>query len=384
MKLFHIIVALHPVGGAELMMVRLARHQRAHQGFEPVVVTLGDAGALGDALRADGFDVLSLGAGGLGGAIRAVWRLARTIAREKPRIVQTWMYHADLVGGLAARLAGNRNLIWGIRNTDLFPGRGVSRSLGAVVKLCARLSSRLPSAIVCVAESARESHVRMGYAPEKMVVVPNGFVVPELPGADARRQARSDLGLPADALLVGSVGRFNAYKDPQSFVRAMGKVADAVPQARFVMVGRDLDAGNPDLAEWIRETGCRDRFFLLGHRSDVARCYAAFDCFCLHSKSEGFPNVLAEAMLAGVPSVSTDVGDARAMSGGFVEMVPPGDPAALAEAVIGLCTLSDAQRAARGADSRRHIEDHYSLDAVAERYAALYRTILDRGEVGPV
>jgi glycosyltransferase involved in cell wall biosynthesis len=376
MKLFHVIVALHPPGGAELMMARLALHQRDYQGMEPVVVALGETGPLGERLVSAGIEVRSLGLRGVAGIVPAVLRLSRMIAREKPAVVQTWMYHADLVGGLAARLAGHRAILWGIRNTDVFQGAGVSGSLGAVVRLCARLSSRVPSAIVCVAEAARASHIRMGYAPGKMVVVPNGFAVPDVPDPAARAAARAALGIPAEALVVGSVGRFNPYKDQHSFVRAMGEVAAALPRARFVLAGREIGPENALLAEWIAESGHAERFLLLGHQGDIGRCFAAMDIFCLHSKSEGFPNVLAEAMLAGVASVATDVGDARLLAGGWADIVPPQDPPALAAAVLRLAALDPAPREAYGAAGRAHVAAAYGLPRVAEAYRGLYRRVL--------
>jgi glycosyltransferase involved in cell wall biosynthesis len=378
MKVFHVIVALHPSGGAELMLARLALYQRDRQQIEPVVVALGESGPLGDDLRAAGIEVRAMGLKGAQDVAGAVWRLSRLIARERPAIVQTWMYHADLIGALAARLAGNRNVIWGIRNTDIFAGAGVSGSLGIIMRLCARLSRGLPRAIVCVAESARASHIGFGYAADRMVVLPNGFVPPENVGAADRREVRRALGLAENALLIGSVGRFNAYKDHRTFVRAMGRVAELVPDARFVMVGRGIDAANQELRDWIEETRNAGRFILLGHRSDVARCFASLDLFCLHSGSEGFPNVLAEAMLAGVPSVATDVGDARLLAGGHAEIVPPGDAEALAQAVVRLCEMGAAERASLGGGGRAHVESRYGLTQIAEAYCELYRRVRNR------
>ncbi|MDB5693178.1 MAG: glycosyl transferase [Alphaproteobacteria bacterium] len=381
MKILHVITALDPPGGAEHKLVRLARHQRLREGLSPVVLSLGPTGPLGEVLREAGIPVETAGFKGRGRVLWGLWHLVRLIRRERPDVVQTWMYHADLLGGVAARLAGNRNVVWGIRNTDLYPGDGNSRLI-KVMKLCASLSRLVPRAIVCVAEAARARHAALGYDEKRMVVIPNGYD-PDPLTDEPRDAARAALGLPQAAIVVGSVGRYNHYKDQLNFVRAMGVVAAAREDVRFLLVGRGNVPENAELAAAIAATGAAERFHLLGHRTDAGRCFAAMDVFCLHSKSEGFPNVLAEAMLAGIPSVATDVGDARLLSAGHAEIVPPRDSAALAEAVLVLVGLRPAERSARGEEGRRHIRSHYSLERIAGLYLGLYRAVMaGRADLG--
>ena len=99
--------------------------------------------------------------------------LREWLEKEKPDIVQTWMYHADLFGGIACRLAGIKQVFWNVRNTQI-PQKGLSVTL-SVIKICAFLSKFIPKKVICCAQSALESHVNLGYRKEKMVVVPNGF-----------------------------------------------------------------------------------------------------------------------------------------------------------------------------------------------------------------
>lgn len=374
-KIMHVILALHPPGGAENKLVRLARHQKLRQGLDPMVVSLGRIGELGEPLVAAGVPLVTCGLARLFDLLPGLLRLRRLIRRERPDIVQTWLYRADLLGGLAALSAGNRNVIWGIRNTDVRTGRGVSVSLGLVVRACAALSRRIPRAIVCVAQSARTRHIELGYDAKRMIVIPNGFE-PDSALPEPRGEARIGLGLPEDATIVGSVGRYNEYKDHRNFVRAMASLAAARPGLLFVMAGQDVEPGNRELMQEISRTGFAERFHLLGHRRDVGRVLAAMDVFCLHSRSEGFPNALGEAMLAGIAAVSTDVGDARALGGGYARIVPPEDSIALAEAVDSLLSASDAERRRMGEAGRRHVEANFSLAAVGQRYRALYEAVL--------
>jgi glycosyltransferase involved in cell wall biosynthesis len=375
-KILHVITALDPPGGAEHKLVRLARHQRLREGLDPKIFSLGPIGPLGEELRAAGVPVETLGFKGRGSFLSGFLRLIRLMRRERPDIVQTWMYHADLIGGVAARLAGNRNVIWGIRNSDLYSADGNSRSPIKVMKLCAALSRLVPRAIVCVAEAARVRHAALGYDEKRMLVIPNGYD-PDPLAEEPRDAARAILGLPQAPIVIGSVGRYNHYKDPLNFVRAMAIVAAARKDVHFLLVGRGNVRENVELAAAIAATGAAERFHLLGHRVDPGRCFAAMDVFCLHSKSEGFPNVLAEAMLAGIPCLATDVGDARLLSAGHAEIVPPRDSPALAEAVLTLIGLSPAERAERGEAGRRHVRAHYSLERVAELYQNLYLAVVE-------
>lgn len=358
-----------------MMLKRLVLEQNRDHDVQPMVVSLTQLGPVGRELQEAGIAVRAMGLHGLMNAGAVLIKLHRHIRSARPDIVQTWMYHADLLGGVAARLAGQRNIIWGIRNTDLFHGAGVSDALSWIAGLCARLSSSVPRAIVCVAEAARRNHVALGYSPSKMLVIPNGFV-DKSAAPQIRRALRAQMGIADDALVIGSVGRFNAYKDYPNFVSAMGVVAASVPAARFVMVGRGIDTANSELQALIAATGFAGRFLLLGEQHDVVGHYAAMDIFCLHSRSEGFPNVLGEAMLAGVASVTTDVGDAALMSDGRAVVVPPEDSSALAEAVTRIANMSGQERDAMGRAGRERILTTYSLPHIAQHYRALYDRLL--------
>ncbi len=374
-RVTHLIIGLH-VGGAELMLQRLVLAHEGSTAFRHRVVSLTDLGPIGTQLTARGIEVQALGLRSLLGLPQMMWRLVRLLRRPGTDIVQTWMYHADLFGGLAAWMAGRRHLIWGIRTTDV--GAGNSRATAAILRLCARLSGWLPALIVCAAEASRKAHVAVGYAPGPMEVVANGFDMARLAaGAGARAPLRLQCGFAADAVVVGSVGRFNAAKDQQNFVRAAGLVAARHPEARFLMVGRGLDGANAELAHWIGQTGHADRFVLLGERSDVPACLAAMDMFCLSSRSEGFPNVVGEAMAVGLPCVVTEVGDAALLVGSAGVVVPKEDAAALAEGLGKVLALAPAARAALGQQGKDRIDAEFTIDRARQRFEAIYQRLLN-------
>jgi glycosyltransferase involved in cell wall biosynthesis len=379
MIILHIITNL-ATGGAELMLERLVLHQSRGGRYRHRVISLRSLGDVGPRLQAAGIEVEEMGMTGPLRFAAGFARLVRRIRQIGPDVVQTWMYHADLIGGLAARLAGHDRIIWGVRIMDVSPALGVSRSLMWSRRLCARLSHRVPQRIVYVAESARKVHEPLGYAAEKSVVIPNGYVMPA-PGdvAEARRRKRSELGLAEDSILIGSAGRFSPQKGYRGFVEAAAATARRFPDAQFLIFGRDVTWENEELAGWIREAGLADRFHVLGERRNVIEWLAALDIFALYSLGEGFPNIVAEAMSAGVPCIVTDVGDAALLVGDTGIVIRPQDLKGLTEGLESLIAAGEAERRRLGEAARRRVETNFSLSAVAERYATLYDEVHGAG-----
>jgi glycosyltransferase involved in cell wall biosynthesis len=222
-KVLHVIIGLN-VGGAEMMLKRLVTRHISNFSSRHIVVSLSGVGVVGQQLREQGVEVKTLGLEPLGLKTVLQWpriffRLVQLIRYQHPDIVQTWMYHADLIGGLAAWLAGCRKIIWGIRNTDLFPGRGISKTTSWIMKFCAILSGYVPHTILCVGNRAKSVHANSGYTLSKIKVIYNGFDLKIYkPDLDSRHHIRQSLNVSPDAMLIGSVGRFNEYKDYRSFV----------------------------------------------------------------------------------------------------------------------------------------------------------------------
>ncbi len=142
------------------------------------------------------------------------------------------------------------------------------------------------------------------------------------------------------------------------------------------MVGRGLDASNSDLMQLIEATGVPERFVLLGERADPAVCLDAMDVFVLSSCTEGFPNVLGEAMAMGLPCVSTDVGDAALLIGSRQWLVPARDSKALADKLTQLLTLSPEDRQRLGAQARQRVVEAFSMTATAQQFMNLYTSLV--------
>lgn len=372
----HVITGL-AVGGAEMALYRLILAFRGSQ-YRHTVIVLSPGGGMYSRFVASGITliVLDVRRAPIGDLVRMV-RLMRTM---RPDIVQTWLYHADFLGGLAARLAGNRNVIWGIRTTDV--DGGCARSTALVRHLCALLSRWVPHTIVCVAEAARRSHALLGYDANRMVVVGNGFDLSAFtPGHGERAALRAHCGFAADDIVLGTLGRFNLDKDYPNFIKAAGQLASRYPQLRFLMIGKNLDAANAELSRWIAATGYAKRFVLLGERADIAICLSAMDIFCLSSRTEAFPNVVGEAMAMGLPCVATDVGDVAVLMANTGVLVPRANPDALAQGVASLVALDPAHRRQIGQQARARIGAKFTMGCVRARFEHIYEGVIARGEL---
>jgi glycosyltransferase involved in cell wall biosynthesis len=207
-------------------------------------------------------------------------------------------------------------------------------------------------------------------------VIGNGFDLLQFaPNDVARHRVRAELGVAPETPLVGIVGRDHPVKDHAGFLRAAAVVLRSIPEATFVLAGRDVDGRNARLVSLVADLGIGDRVRLLGERRDVPALMTALDVVVSSSWTEAFPNVVGEAMACGVSCVVTDVGDSAWIVGETGRVVRPRDPGALAAAVQGVLTLEPSARRMLGLAARRRVEREFSLGAVADRYEDLYRSV---------
>jgi glycosyltransferase involved in cell wall biosynthesis len=358
-RVLHVITGLGQ-GGAETMLAKLIE---ALPEITHVVVPLARDLALAPRIAAAGAEVIPLGMRGPLGLPAAVARLAALIRRVRPDVIQSWLYHADLAATLARAVAFSRApLAWSLRCSDMDLAR-YAPATRLVVRALARLSG-VPAVIASNSEAGLAWHRRLGYRPRRSIVIPNGFDTDRFrPDPEARSRLGAMLGWGEEAVIVGLVARVDPMKDHAGFLAALARTE---PALRAVLVGRGTEA----LAIPAALAG---RVAALGPRDDVAALTPGFDIACLASRfGEGFPNVLGEAMACGVACVTTDVGDASAIVGEAGVVVPPGDPAALAEALSALAADPDRRRAL-GAAGRARVLADYALPSVAARCASLWR-----------
>jgi glycosyltransferase involved in cell wall biosynthesis len=373
-KVMHIITDLSP-GGAETMLYRvLSRMDTAR--FENEVISLTDLGSLAGKIQAASVPVRALGMRrGIPNPF-PVMRLRQWIRESKPQIVQTWMYHANLIGGVAARLAGDIPVVWGIHHANLDPQENKLRTIWTA-KSCARMSRWLPRRIVSCSQAGLLSHTELGYAANNMEVIPNGFNLEEFrPDPGARLSLRRELGITEDALVIGMAAHFRPAKDHHNLIQAAARLHAMIPEVHFMLCGLGVTYDNTDLTKWIAEAGIQAHCHLLGDRRDMPRLLSAIDIATSPSLSEAFPQAVGEAMACGTPCVVTNVGDSALIVGDTGRVVPPRNPDKLAAAWRALIEAGPGVRRQMGMAAKCRIQQHFALPVVVERYQAMYARLV--------
>ena len=363
----HVITSLDE-GGAEGVLYRLCTHDQA---ATHVVLSLMDTGKYGPLLEQRGIEVICLampkGRITLKG-LRQLWRL---LAQRQFDVIQTWLYHADLIGGLCAKLQGHPHIVWNIRNSTLQAGSS-SAVTRLLVKLNALLSRWVPHHIISCSQQATQVHVGQGYAKNKFQLIPNGFDLDLFVRSQEQRDTlRHAWGLTPADFLFGMVGRFDPQKNHALLLRSFTEVRKNHPAAKLVLVGRGLDAANADLMHQVQSLGLESAVTLLGPRTDVHHIMSAIDVHVLSSSyGEAFPNVLAEAMACQTPCIATHVGDSASIVGATGWIVEPQDPMALSQAMQDAIVAFGEQLSwlQRQSSCRARVQTEYALTTMIQRY----------------
>ena len=366
----HLITGLE-TGGAERMLVHLVtRTDRAR--FRPVVISMTRPGAMGPMLSGAGVGLHVLGIRRSRPDPRGIVRLVLILRATRPALLQSWLYHADLLGLAMLRLGQVPHLVWGVHASDV-SGVAATRRILA-------WSSGQPDAVVTVSLAGQRFHERIGYRPRRWVYIPNGFDTEALqPNEETRRNSRGMLGIAESAVAILLPARYHPMKDHATFLTAAAKLSSLRPEVLFVLAGSGVDYANPAIAVAIAGYGLGDRVMVLGERHDLDALYPAFDIVSLSSAyGEAMPMVLGEAMACGIPCVATDCGDATAIIEDTGILVPRRDPAALAAAWERMIGLGAEGRRALGERARARVLDHYALATTVSRYEALYDEIAAR------
>ncbi|MCE1252784.1 MAG: glycosyltransferase [Anaerolineae bacterium] len=358
------------------MMLYKLLQQIDRQRFDCRVISISGDGPVGEKIRRLEIPVLTLGMQASAPNPVLFFRLFRWLKDEKTDIIQTWMYHADFLGGLAGWL--NRiPVVWGIRNATLHVQS--KRRTEYVVRICAGLSAFIPVRIISCSQKAEEIHITLGYNKNKFKTIPNGFDLTHYaPNETARKELRKHLKLDEKTILVGHVARFDPQKDHTTLIEAARLIHQEKPDVRFVLCGDGINWQNDILTHQIDINGLHDVFYLLGRRDDIPFVMAALDMLVSSSQGEAFPNVLGEAMACGVPCVTTDAGDSGLIVGECGYIVPVSDPQALADGMKKMLNLPGEERQRLGVAARQRVMQKFNLPEIVKQYEQVYNEIISR------
>ena len=305
-------------------------------------------------------------------SVRPFERFIRFLAFERILIVESYFITANIVA-CAAALCLPRVMLVSNR-------RGQSYSYTLAERLALRALKGRVDLYLANCRATREwASKTEGIPKNKIGVIYNGVDLKrfEYDREIVRARYRSELNLPADAIVIGIVANLRPPKAIDIFLRAARLVSLRFPDAHFVLAG-----DGPQMSGMValsRDLGLSDRAHFLGSRDDVARLLAVFDVGVLSSSSESMPNSILEYMAAGLPVVCTDVGGCReaVVHNGTGFLVPPGDPEALAAAILRVCMEGRAE--SMGARGRARVETMFTFEQMVRRYEQLYTQLAAMG-----
>lgn len=286
MKVIHIISNLN-IGGAEIQLLRLAKEQ-INQNLDVTIFVLTNNE---NALKA--FDdprlkilfpksfnkIYFLG----------FFLLLKKIIKTDFQIIHSWMYHSDFIGSIIS-IIKMRPIIWSIRNSSV--GKGVNFITRMIFVLNSFLSWFVPKKIICVSNKGIKYHSKYLYNQKKFELIKNGY---EIKNKIPEKNINS-------RLTVGSLARFNEFKGHSFLIDIISKCESEI---NFILGGKNINNQNSCFDKIIN----LPNVLLLDEIENAEKFYSSIDVFFLHSKSEGFPNVLIEAILNNCLVISTDVGD---------------------------------------------------------------------------
>lgn len=356
------ITGLQP-GGAERALVQIVTRLNRER-WAPVVYSLTGSGPLVEPLQQAGIptEILQVRSAR---DVRIIWHLAQKFKAQKPVLLQTFLFHANLAGRLAARLAHVPHVVSGIRVSE-------KRRNGHL--LLDRLTNRLVELNICVSQSVADFSIQTGHlSPTKITVVPNGVEFQRF--AEAVPAELTCWNIPTDAKVVLSVGRLDPQKAPHDLLSAFLKFARQAPEFHLLFVGDGpLRA---ELEQRVSESGYSSQVHFAGWQPQIPELMRAADCLVLSSLWEGMPNVVLESMAAGLPVISTRVD-------GIFELIQPGEQGTLVEigsidqlhqALVDFRS-SPAQFARMAENAQTLVEQEFTWESIARKYDQIYSQIL--------
>lgn len=351
-------------GGAERALSSLVLGLD-RQRWSPHVFCLGPRGHYADVLEASGIPVRCFNGHGPRSLPRVLWQLTFALRRLRPALLQTFLFHGNLIGRIAARLAGIPVVVSGIR---------VAERRSPWYGRLDRWTNGLVDHNVCVSQGVAEFSIReTGLKPGKITVIPNGVDFEAF--ANAIPADLASLGLNTGAPVVITVARLEEQKGISDLLQAAVSVLKDRPDCQFLIVG---DGRDRRLLEALAASlGIATAVWFVGSRPDVPALLRASSVFVLPSLWEGMPNALLEAMAAGLPVIATDVEGSREIvrSADLGLLVTPRNPETLANAILRL--LRDPEFSARIAHaSQRIVQERFTEHAAVASYVDLYEKLM--------
>ena len=374
MKILHIITGLGN-GGAEGMLYRVSKeHQKNYKNLDIDIVSLSTNDWYSTHLNKIGIRVHKIDLKKNFLDIFKLIKLIRLLIKLKPDVIQTWMYHANLLGGVLGYLFTNAKIFWNIRHTNLNLGYSKISTI-LIVHLSSLLSFFIPSKIIYCSPKSKKVHESKFYNKRKSIFIPNGYDDTFQPSIKHRKNFRKKNYISSNIFVVGLAARFHKEKNFKNLTTAYEYFAKKNNNVLLYLKGKNVSYKNSILRSHLLGIP-RDKYKLDKNSTNIIEFMNGIDLFVLPSFSESFPNVLAEAMLCRTQCISTDVGYAKNIlsnTGGIV--VPQNNSYALFIAIQKSYKIFKNKKKWNIVQkkSREKVINHYNIKKISLRYFEVWK-----------
>ncbi|PKM99284.1 MAG: hypothetical protein CVU78_07085 [Elusimicrobia bacterium HGW-Elusimicrobia-2] len=371
MKILYVVSDLAS-GGAQIALGRFLK-VIDREKFHPSVIALSGGGEQADYIRALGIEVQAFDMRGFFAPLKAFRGFLSAVKKIDPDIIHGWMYHGNAAALFAAAACGGKALIWSIRCSDFDLSKyGLMTKLAFFIN---RKFSSTPVKVIYNSNAGKKYHEANGFSPEKSTVIQNGLDTEYFsPAPEKKKEYRKKYGLDAGVKLIGMASRYDPMKDFDTLFAAFAAVRSIDPATELILCGKGITKDNAALSATAQKYGIEKGLILAGHIEAMNEFYPMLDLFVLSSKSEGFPNVLAEAAACAVPAISLACGDAEDIAGAE-NILPQADTRALAEKMVKTLQMGKEETAIGAAKSVCRIREKFDAKASAVKFEQIYNGI---------
>ena len=373
-RLTHIITGLN-TGGAEMMLFKLTQTMNKNL-FKINIISLSSEGHLNKSFEKIGIEVNNCHISFLR-PLSGLISLYRYIKKAKPDIVQTWLYHADFLGGIFAFAMGIKNIVWNIRGSYIgFKLNKVHTFL--IIHINGLLSKFIPKFIISNSHECTNIFSDIGYKRDIFKVIPNGFDTHKFsPNQKFRKVLRKEINISENSKLIGYFARFDIQKNHFGFIKIASEIKSKYPNVYFVLAGSGIDYHNIILLNWIDKFNLRSSFRLLGNRKDIHILNSALDLYLSPSYGEGFPNAIGEAMSCGVPCIATNVGDCKQIINDNNLISEVDNSEDLVNKVLMCLNWNQQEIKKQSFLARQRIKNLFSIEKINQKYEEFYQKLFN-------
>ncbi len=334
MKILHVINGLK-IGGAEKTLYNLVSFDKKNIH---TIINLNESGIFETLLIQKNYEVININIKNNLFNFFKLFKYIKYIKSKNFDAIQGWMYHGNLFAFIIALFINNKNIIWNIRGP--FEKNLTKFSTKIIVFLCAYISIFFRIKIIYNSKYSQINHIKNGYNKSNTYLIYNGYKKNTLLNLDLYNKYLKKYKL-KDYFIIGSVARFDSHKDHITFFSSLNILKSKFNKFKCIMIGENINYNNKYLKKLITKYHLEEYVILFEQNRNLNFFYSLLDIHLLSSISESFPNVIAESMLCGVPSVATNVGDIEFIIDKFGWIVPNKNPVKLSSAILEAVNLKN-------------------------------------------